>query len=115
MMAKLDENKTCSLHYAADMCRALIDGLADQVDQCRGIVTGADLAENSVSVACLYRKFRLLGYLSLAVSRMDSPHKEPRFPRGHQSRRPATHSLHRILTYDAADSAPRAVNEKARS
>ena len=50
MMAKLDENKTCSLHYAADMCRALIDGLADQVDQCRGIVTGADLAENSVSV-----------------------------------------------------------------
>lgn len=47
MMAKLDENKTCSLHYAADMCRALIDGLADQVDQCRGIVTGADLAENS--------------------------------------------------------------------
>jgi hypothetical protein len=51
-MTKLDQNKTCSLHYAADMCRALIDGLAGQVQvqRYRGIVTAADLRENNVSV-----------------------------------------------------------------
>ncbi|KAL1967121.1 hypothetical protein VTN77DRAFT_3412 [Rasamsonia byssochlamydoides] len=48
-MTKLDQNETCSLHYAVDMCRALTDGLVkmDQVYQCRGIVTAADLRDKS--------------------------------------------------------------------
>lgn len=44
-MTKLDQNKGCHLSYAADMCRALTDGLLklDQVYKCQGIVTAADL------------------------------------------------------------------------
>ncbi|KAI9367362.1 pyridine nucleotide-disulfide oxidoreductase-domain-containing protein [Aspergillus egyptiacus] len=44
-MAKLDQDKTCHLHHAADVVRALIDGIVkmDQVYACRGSVTAADL------------------------------------------------------------------------
>ena len=46
-MAKLDQEKTCHLHYAADMVRGLTDGLMkmEQVYACRGFVTAASLAE----------------------------------------------------------------------
>ncbi|KAJ5166585.1 uncharacterized protein N7482_005366 [Penicillium canariense] len=46
-MAKLDQEKTCHLHYAADMIRGLTDGLMkmDQVHACRGFVTAASLSE----------------------------------------------------------------------
>lgn len=46
-MTKLEQNETCSLHYAVDMCRALTDGLVkmDQVYQYRGTVTGAELRD----------------------------------------------------------------------
>ncbi|KAL2004961.1 hypothetical protein VTN00DRAFT_2811 [Thermoascus crustaceus] len=48
-MTKLDQNKGCHLSYAADMCRALTDGLLklDQVYKCQGIVTAADLKNSS--------------------------------------------------------------------
>ncbi|KAL3465373.1 pyridine nucleotide-disulfide oxidoreductase-domain-containing protein [Aspergillus heterothallicus] len=44
-MAKLDQDKTCHLHHAADVVRALSDGLVkmDQVYACRGHVTAANL------------------------------------------------------------------------
>lgn len=44
-MAKLDQDKTCHLHHAADVVRALTDGLlkTDQVLACRGHVTAANL------------------------------------------------------------------------
>lgn len=46
-LAKLDQDKTCHLHYAADMVRGLTDGLMkmEQVYACRGFVTAASLAE----------------------------------------------------------------------
>lgn len=45
-MAKLDQEKTCHLYYAADMIRGLTDGLMkmDQVYACRGFVTAANLS-----------------------------------------------------------------------
>jgi hypothetical protein len=45
-MAKLDQEKTCHLGYAADMIRGLTDGLIkmDQVHACRGFVTAANLS-----------------------------------------------------------------------
>ncbi|OJJ46274.1 hypothetical protein ASPZODRAFT_2092057 [Penicilliopsis zonata CBS 506.65] len=47
-ISKLDQNKTCTLDHAADMVRALTDGIVgmDEVDQCVGTVTAATL-ENS--------------------------------------------------------------------
>ena len=46
-MAKLDQEKTCHLHYAADMVRELTDGLMkmEQVYACRGFVTAANLSD----------------------------------------------------------------------
>lgn len=43
-LAKLDEDKTCRLHHAADMLRALTDGLVkmDQLYSCRGEVVAAN-------------------------------------------------------------------------
>jgi hypothetical protein len=48
-MAKLDQHKTCHLHHAADVARALIEGLVkmDQVHACRGHVTAANLDQVS--------------------------------------------------------------------
>ncbi|CEO58596.1 hypothetical protein PMG11_03308 [Penicillium brasilianum] len=50
-MAKLDQEKTCHLHYAADMIRDLTDGLIkmDQVHACRGFVTAANLSSKTSS------------------------------------------------------------------
>ncbi|GAB1207782.1 Monooxygenase AgnR1 [Aspergillus pseudonomiae] len=50
-MAKLDQEKTCHLHHAADMVRALSEGITkmDQVYACRGYVTAANLVENTSS------------------------------------------------------------------
>lgn len=47
-MAKLDQEKTCHLHHAADMMRALTDGVVkmEQVYACRGMVTAANQAAN---------------------------------------------------------------------
>lgn len=44
-MSKLDQEKTCHLHYAADMIRDLTNGLTkmEQVYACRGFVTAAKL------------------------------------------------------------------------
>ncbi|OKO94375.1 hypothetical protein PENSUB_11642 [Penicillium subrubescens] len=48
-MAKLDQEKTCHLGYAADMIRGLTDGLIkmDQVHACRGFVTAANLSSRT--------------------------------------------------------------------
>ncbi|KAF9894236.1 hypothetical protein FE257_007738 [Aspergillus nanangensis] len=48
-MAKLDQEKTCHLHHAADVVRALTDGIVkmDQVLPCHGAVTAANLVENT--------------------------------------------------------------------
>ncbi|PYH99503.1 hypothetical protein BO71DRAFT_405289 [Aspergillus ellipticus CBS 707.79] len=48
-MAKLDQDKTCHLHHAADVVRALTDGVVkmDQVLACRGVITAANLAEKT--------------------------------------------------------------------
>lgn len=50
-LAKLDQDKTCHLHHAADMVRGLTDGLLkmEQVHACRGFVTAANPGE---SVRC---------------------------------------------------------------
>lgn len=50
-LAKLDQEKTCHLHYAADMIRALTEGLIkmDQVHACRGFVTAANLEKVGIS------------------------------------------------------------------
>lgn len=47
VMEKLDQDKTCHLHHAADMTHALSEGLVQmkQVDACRGFVTAANLSE----------------------------------------------------------------------
>lgn len=47
-LAKLDQEKTCHLHHAGDMVRALTDGIVkmDQIYQCRGVVTAANQAGN---------------------------------------------------------------------
>lgn len=44
-LAKLDQDKTCSLGYAADMIRGLTDGLVkmEQVNAFRGFVAAANL------------------------------------------------------------------------
>ncbi|KAL4784244.1 pyridine nucleotide-disulfide oxidoreductase-domain-containing protein [Aspergillus varians] len=44
-MAKLEQEKPCHLHHAADVVRALTDGIVkmDLVHACRGIVTAANL------------------------------------------------------------------------
>lgn len=56
-LMKLDQDQTCSLHYAADMCRALTDGLLkmDAVVQVRGEVVSADL-DDTVSLILLNRQ-----------------------------------------------------------
>ncbi|RAH70834.1 uncharacterized protein BO66DRAFT_437788 [Aspergillus aculeatinus CBS 121060] len=48
-MAKLDQDKTCHLHHAADVVCALTDGLTkmDNVLPCRGTVTAANLSEQT--------------------------------------------------------------------
>ncbi|KAJ5677391.1 uncharacterized protein N7477_003024 [Penicillium maclennaniae] len=48
-LAKLDQEKTCHLHYAADMIRDLTDGLIkmDPVHAYRGFVTAANLVEKT--------------------------------------------------------------------
>ncbi|RAL07435.1 uncharacterized protein BO97DRAFT_356465 [Aspergillus homomorphus CBS 101889] len=50
-MAKLDQDKTCHLHHAADVVRALTDGVTkmDGVLACRGTVTAANLSEQTSS------------------------------------------------------------------
>ncbi|KAJ5449771.1 uncharacterized protein N7458_006220 [Penicillium daleae] len=50
-MAKLDQEKTCHLHYAADMIRGITDGLIkmDRVHACRGFVTAANLSSRTSS------------------------------------------------------------------
>ncbi|KAE8372365.1 pyridine nucleotide-disulfide oxidoreductase-domain-containing protein [Aspergillus bertholletiae] len=50
-MAKLDQEKTCHLHHAADMVRALTEGITkmEQVYACRGHVTAANLVEKTSS------------------------------------------------------------------
>ncbi|KAJ5088200.1 hypothetical protein N7456_011816 [Penicillium angulare] len=49
VLDKLDPNKTCRLHYAADMVRDLTDGLVkrDDVLPCRGFVTAASLIDKT--------------------------------------------------------------------
>ncbi|EPS25987.1 hypothetical protein PDE_00923 [Penicillium oxalicum 114-2] len=50
-LAKLDQEQTCHLSYAADMIRSLTDGLIkmDQVQACRGFVTAAHLDSTAPS------------------------------------------------------------------
>ncbi|OJJ71568.1 hypothetical protein ASPBRDRAFT_151965 [Aspergillus brasiliensis CBS 101740] len=50
-MAKLDQNKTCHLHHAIDVVRALTDGVTkmERVLPCRGVVTAANLAEKTAT------------------------------------------------------------------
>ncbi|KAJ6024856.1 hypothetical protein N7540_005653 [Penicillium herquei] len=52
-MAKLDQEKTCHLHYAADMIRGLTDGLKKMQDvyACHGFVTSANLSNDSSNTA----------------------------------------------------------------
>ena len=54
-LAKLDQEQTCHLSYAADMIRSLTDGLIkmDQVQACRGFVTAANL-DSTVSQSSLF-------------------------------------------------------------
>lgn len=56
-LAKLDQDKTCHLHHAADMLRALTDGLVkmDQLYSCRGEVVAANQT-SSVSCVCRAEK-----------------------------------------------------------
>lgn len=51
IMNKLDADETCSLHYAADMCKELTAGLAKmkQVSQYRGEVTSANYEDSKSS------------------------------------------------------------------
>lgn len=46
-LAKLDQEKTCHLHHAADMIQALTNGLGkfEQVHKYQGMVTAANLSE----------------------------------------------------------------------
>ncbi|PYH46655.1 uncharacterized protein BP01DRAFT_381680 [Aspergillus saccharolyticus JOP 1030-1] len=48
-MAKLDQDKTCHLHHAADVVCALTEGITkmDSVLACRGTVTAANLSEQT--------------------------------------------------------------------
>ncbi|PYI06221.1 hypothetical protein BO78DRAFT_120701 [Aspergillus sclerotiicarbonarius CBS 121057] len=50
-MAKLDQDKTCHLHHAIDVVRALTDGIIkmDRVLPCRGVVTAANLADKTAT------------------------------------------------------------------
>lgn len=73
-LEKLDENETCHLHHAADMVRAITEGVAkmDQVYPCRGSVTAANLAE---SVSLL---FRLQTHTNHSDINMDRQHQTPK-------------------------------------
>lgn len=55
-MAKLEQEKTCHLHHAADVVRALTDGIVkmEQVLPCRGAVTAANLSEHVRSSSSVY-------------------------------------------------------------
>lgn len=50
-LAKLDQEKTCHLHHAADMIQALTNGLGkfEQVHKYQGMVTAANLSEKNAS------------------------------------------------------------------
>ncbi|CAL5868638.1 uncharacterized protein PFLUO_LOCUS2865 [Penicillium psychrofluorescens] len=52
-LAKLDQEKPCHLHHAADMVRSLTDGLVkmEQVQACRGFVTAANLSKSPSSAS----------------------------------------------------------------
>ncbi|KAJ5092181.1 hypothetical protein NUU61_007051 [Penicillium alfredii] len=67
-LAKLDQDKTCHLHYAADMVRGLTDGLMkmEQVYACRGFVTAASLAERSAAASSSAAKW------TVRIKRSDS-------------------------------------------
>lgn len=83
-MAKLDQDKTCHLHYAADMTRALTDGLIEmeQVDACRGFVTAANLSESRVRVfvALNCNQNNHTNNISVPIT-LDRPHPSPRLAR----------------------------------
>lgn len=51
-MTKLEPDQGCPLHYAADLCKMLTEGIMkfDDVYTCCGVVTKADLEENVSSV-----------------------------------------------------------------
>lgn len=63
-LAKLDQESTCTLGYAADMVRSLTDGLLkmDEVYACHGSVKSANLNEavsNSDDIQLLYQASKL--------------------------------------------------------
>ncbi|KAL4883655.1 pyridine nucleotide-disulfide oxidoreductase-domain-containing protein [Aspergillus karnatakaensis] len=70
-MAKLDQEKTCHLHHAADVVRALTDGIVkmDQVHACRGHVTAANL-DYTRSWTVRIQDAESLGELEFRTSRL---------------------------------------------
>jgi hypothetical protein len=56
VMKKLDQDDTCSLHYAADMCKDLTAGLLKmkQVSHYRGEVTAANFEDHVRITSCRY-------------------------------------------------------------
>ncbi|KKK24561.1 hypothetical protein AOCH_000412 [Aspergillus ochraceoroseus] len=70
-MAKLDQEKTCHLHHAADIVKALTDGLLkmDQVHACRGHVTAANL-DNARSWTVRIKHLDSLDEVEVKTSRL---------------------------------------------
>ncbi|KAF7594243.1 hypothetical protein BBP40_009795 [Aspergillus hancockii] len=71
-MAKLDQEKTCHLHHAADVVRALTDGIVkmDQVYACRGHVIAANLVEKTASWTVRIQRADHLDEVELVTPRL---------------------------------------------
>ncbi|KAE8150989.1 pyridine nucleotide-disulfide oxidoreductase-domain-containing protein [Aspergillus avenaceus] len=71
-MAKLDQEKTCHLHHAADVVRGLTEGIVkmDQVYACRGAVTAANLVERTSSWTVRIQRADYLDEIEIVTPRL---------------------------------------------
>lgn len=71
-LAKLDQDKTCHLHHAADMMRALTEGIVkmDQVYACRGSVVAANQTRNTSNWTVYVQRSGSPGEIQLITPRL---------------------------------------------
>ncbi|KAJ9297637.1 hypothetical protein DTO271G3_4412 [Paecilomyces variotii] len=71
-MTKLDPDQGCPLHYAADLCKMLTEGITkrDDVYACCGVVTKADLAENQSQWTVHIKSYETLSEVQVIAPRL---------------------------------------------
>ena len=98
-LAKLDQEKTCHLHHAADMLRALTDGIVkmDQVYPCRGQIVAANQA-GSVSIGHFFVTWQTVRLIQRHVDReLDGKRPKSRFFRRDPTRHASLDPLYWIV------------------